>query len=345
MVFLIALWKNNMVKLAVITAGVLLFFRYALPFFAPFFIAFLFVLIFLPFLKKLHKKIKIPEGILAGVLLGLLAALLLLAGWFLICRVMDMVGDFRQNSGYLQECCLTALNSCCNFIGEKMQVDAKQLQNRILEGTENLVASVKDNFAPKAIDASYSYAGTVFEGVFCIVVTVIAIILLVKDYDSIKKKLSENRLFSRVREMSRKILTLLKIYVKAQLIIVLCVSAVAMAGLFACGVDRWYLWGFLTGFLDMLPFIGSGIVLLPVAILAFIQGNVWQGAGCLLVYGICAFLRQILEPKLIGNKMNVYPIFVLLSVFFGLHFFNIGGIVLGPVSLFLIREIYEEVKE
>lgn len=118
--FLIALWKNNMVKLAVITAGVLLFFRYALPFFAPFFIAFLFVLIFLPFLKKLHKKIKIPEGILAGVLLGLLAALLLLAGWFLICRVMDMVGDFRQNSGYLQECCLTALNSCCNFIGEKM---------------------------------------------------------------------------------------------------------------------------------------------------------------------------------------------------------------------------------
>ena len=41
----------------------------------------------------------------------------------------------------------------------------------------------------------------------------------------------------------------------------------------------------------------------------------------------------------------MYPILILLSVFFGIHFFSIGGIVLGPVSLFLIREIYEELKE
>ena len=103
--------------------------------------------------------------------------------------------------------------------------------------------------------------------------------------------------------------------------------------------------GFLTGFLDMLPFIGSGIVLLPIAIFLFLEGKIWQGCGCLLVYGICVFLRQIMEPKLIGDKINVYPIAVLLSVFFGMHFFSIGGIVLGPVSLFLIREIYEEVRE
>ncbi len=345
MSFLIALWKKNIVKLAVVTVGVLLFFRYTLPFLAPFFIAFLFVLIFLPFLKKLHKKIKIPEGILAGILLGILAVVLLLGGWFLLCRIIDLVGDFQQNSNYLQDCCMTALDRCCDFIGDKTQIDSGQLQRKVLKGTENLVASVRDNLAPKALDASYSYAGTIFEGVFCIVVTVIAIILLTKDYDSLKEKLSENKVFYKVRKMSRKILKLLKIYVKAQLIIVLCVSAVAMAGLFACGVDRWYLWGFLTGFLDMLPFVGSGIILLPIAILAFIQGKVWQGLGCLLVYGICVFLRQILEPKLIGDKMNIYPIFVLLSVFFGLHFFSIGGIVLGPVSLFLIREIYEEVKE
>ena len=343
--FLMRLWEKNIVKLLIVTVGVLLFFKYLLPFLAPFFIAFLFVLIFLPFLKKLHQKIKIPEGILAGVLLAVLAILLLLAAWFLICRGMDMVGDFRQNSGYLMDCCITALDTCCDFIGDKMHLDSKQLQQRVIEGTENMVVSIRDNFAPKAIDASYSYAGTVAEGVFFTVVTVIAILLLTKDYDRIKAQLSKNAAFEKVRLMSRKILTLLKIYIKAELIIVLCVSAVAMAGLFACGVERWYLWGFLTGFLDMLPFVGSGIVLLPIAIFQFLQGKVWQGVGCFAVYGICVFLRQILEPKLIGDKMNVYPILVLLSVFFGLHFFSVGGIVLGPVSLFLIREIYEEVKE
>lgn len=345
MSFLLDLWKKNFIKLAVITVAVLLFFRYAVPLLAPFMIAFLFVLIFLPILRKIHQKIKIPEGLLAGVLLGLLAVVLLLAVWFGICWCMDLVGDFRQNEDYLRDCCMTALNTCCDFLGDKMQLDSGQLQRRVLEGTENLMVSVKENFAPKALNASYSYAGTVFDAVFGIVVTVIAIILLTKDYDDIKSKLSESKAFIRVRDLSRKILNLLKIYVKAQAIIVLCVSVVAMAGLWVCGVNRWYLWGFLTGFLDMLPFIGSGIVLLPIVIFMFIEGKIWQGIGSLLVYGICVFLRQILEPKLIGDKINVYPIVVLLSVFFGMQFFNIGGIVLGPVSFFLIREIYEEVRE
>lgn len=345
MSFFMDLWKKNFVKLAVITVAVLLFFRYGVPLLAPFMIAFLFVLIFLPLLRKIHKKIKIPEGILAGILLGLLAVFFLLAVWFGICWCMDLVGDFRQNEDYLKDCCMTALNTCCDFLGDKMQLDSRQLQSRVMEGTENLIASVRDDFAPKALNASYSYAGIVFDAVFGIVVTVIAIILLTKDYGDLKAKLSENKGFMRARDLSRKILTLLKIYVKAQVVIVLCVSVVAMVGLWVCGVDRWYMWGFLTGILDMLPFIGSGIVLLPIVIFMFIEGKVWQGAGSLLVYGICVFLRQILEPKLIGDKINVYPIVVLLSVFFGMQFFNIGGIVLGPVSFFLIREIYEEVRE
>lgn len=345
MSFLFGLWKNNMVKLGVITAAVLLFFRYALPFLAPFFIAFLFVLIFRPLLKRIHKKIKISQGILTGLLLGLIAVILILGGWFLLCRIMDMVGEFRQQEDYFVESCKSALHTCCDFIGTRIRMNPQSLEDKILESAENLVVSMKDNFAPKALNVSYSYADTIFEGVFSLVVTVIAILLLMKDYDSIRERLAEYPVFIRIKNLCRKLITLLKIYVKAQCIIVLCVAATAMAGLFACGTERWFLWGILTGFLDMLPFVGSGIVLIPVAIFTFIQGKVWSGIGCLAVYGICAFLRQILEPKLIGDKINMYPILILLSVFFGLRFFNIGGIVLGPVSLFLIREIYQEVRE
>lgn len=343
--FLNALWKKNIVKLAVVTVGVLLFFRYVMPFMAPFFVAFLFVLIFHPFLKRIQKKIHIPEGILAGTVLVLLAVAVLLGAWFLVCRIMEFMGDFRENGEMLRESCLGMLDTCCNFIGDKMHMNSAVLKERITEGAENMVVSIREDFAPKALDASYSYAGTAFEWIFTIVISIIAIILLSKDYDEIKEKLSQYALFAKMREMSRKILTLLKIYIKAQIIIVLCVSATAVTGFFACGIERWFLLGLLTGLLDMLPFIGSGIVILPLAIFAFLQGKIWQGVGCILVYGVCTFLRQILEPKLIGDKINIYPIFILLSFFFGIHFYNIGGIVLGPVSLFLIREIYEEVKE
>ncbi|MBQ8247401.1 MAG: AI-2E family transporter [Lachnospiraceae bacterium] len=343
--FLIQLWKKNIVKLIVVTAGVLLFFKYLLPFLAPFFIAFLFVLIFYPLIKKVHKKIKIPEGILAGLLMGFLALLLALVLWFGLCKGMDLLGDFRENSDYLETCCKDALNKCCVWVGDKMNLNPADLQTRILKSTDSLLVSIKETVAPKALNASYSYAGEVFEGVFFVVITAIAIILLIKDYDAIKEKLSGYSSFIKVRELCRKILVLLKVYVRAQLIIVACVTGVAVAGFFACGVEQWLLCGILTGILDMLPFIGSGIVILPVAIFSFLQGKIWKGVACLFIYSICVFLREILEPKLIGDKLNVFPIVVLLSVFFGIRFFSIGGIVLGPVSFFLIREIYEEVKE
>lgn len=344
MSFFMRLWKNNSVKLAVTAVGVLLFFKYLLPFLAPFFVAFFFVLIFHPFLKKIQKKLHIPEGILAGTMLVIMAVGVLFGAWFVICRGMEFVGELQENGKMMQESYRGILDSCCNFIGEKMHISPFMLKEKITEGAENLVVSIREDFAPKALNASYSYAGTVLEWVFAVVICIIAIILLSKDYDEIKEKLSQYAIFIKVRQMSRKILTLLKIYVKAQIIIVLCVSATAVAGFFACGVKNWFLLGVLTGILDMLPFIGSGIVVLPVAVFAFLQGYVWKGLGCLLIYGICAFLRQILEPKLVGEKLNIFPIFILLSVFFGIHFYNIGGIVLGPVSLFLIREIYEEIK-
>lgn len=339
------LWKKNVVKLMLVTVGVLVFFKYLLPFLAPFFIAFLFVLIFYPLIKKVHKKLKIPEGILAGLFIGTIVLLAAFVLWFVLCKGMDLLGDFRENGDYLKKCCMTALNTCCDFIGDKMHLDSRQLQQRVVDGTENLLASIQNDFAPKAINVSYSYAGAVAESVFFVVVTVIAIILLIKDYDAIKEKLASYSFFIKARKLCRKILVLLKVYVRAQLIIIACVSGVAVAGFFACGVKQWFLWGILTGVLDMLPFIGSGIVILPIAIFSFLQGKIWQGAVCILIYGICLFLREILEPKLIGDKLNVFPIVVLLSVFFGIRFFNIGGIVLGPVSFFLIREIYEEIKE
>lgn len=343
--FLVCLWKKNIVKLMVVMVGVLLFFKYLLPFLAPFFIAFLFVLVFYPLIKKVHKKVKIPEGILAGLFMGLVALLLVLALWLVLSKGMDLLGDFRENSEYLGNCCKDALRKCCILVGDKMNLNPAELEIRILKSADSLLVSIKESVAPKALNASYSYVGDIVEGVFFVVVTVIASILLIKDYDAIKEKLTGYAFFIKARELCRKILVLLKVYVRAQLIIVACVSGVAVAGFFASGVNQWFFWGIMTGILDMLPFIGSGIVILPTAIFAFLQGKIWQGAVCLLVYAICIFLREILEPKLIGDKLNVFPIVVLLSVFFGIRFFSIGGIVLGPVSFFLIREIYEEIKE
>ena len=125
---------------------------------------------------------------------------------------------------------------------------------------------------------------------------------------------------------------------KAQLIILCIISTICAVTLTFTGMKSGILYGILTGFMDMLPFIGTGIMLVPLAIFRLISGNYWQAVLCFLLYALCALIREFLEPKLIGERVGVWPVGILFAVFAGIHLFGVWGIVKGPLSLVIICE-------
>ena len=52
--------------------------------------------------------------------------------------------------------------------------------------------------------------------------------------------------------------------------------------------------------------------------------------------------RELMEPKLVGDKLGMRPLAVIVSVYMGLQIYGLGGIVLGPLSYILVREIWRE---
>lgn len=91
----------------------------------------------------------------------------------------------------------------------------------------------------------------------------------------------------------------------------------------------------------MLPFIGTGIMLLPLAFFRLAGGNYWQALLCFCLYAACALIREFLEPKLIGERVGVWPVGILFAVFAGIHLFGVWGIIKGPLSLVIICESYK----
>lgn len=63
----------------------------------------------------------------------------------------------------------------------------------------------------------------------------------------------------------------------------------------------------------------------------------------LLLYGVCALARELLEPKLIGDRMGIYPVLILLAIYMGIKLYGLSGVVLGPFSFLIIREIYRKI--
>ena len=105
------------------------------------------------------------------------------------------------------------------------------------------------------------------------------------------------------------------------------------------------LWGILAGILDALPFIGTGVVLLPLGIWQLLEGSFGRALICGALYVVCIFLREILEPRLIGRKIGVSPIAVLVSLYAGIRLFGVWGIIKGPLGFVLIYETYHSLSK
>lgn len=91
--------------------------------------------------------------------------------------------------------------------------------------------------------------------------------------------------------------------------------------------------------LDALPLFGTGTILIPWGLLSMAAGSIHRGAGLLLLYGLAALTRNVLEPRLLGSQMGVSPLLTLLAIYAGYRAFGFGGMLVLPVLTMLGAEL------
>jgi predicted PurR-regulated permease PerM len=100
------------------------------------------------------------------------------------------------------------------------------------------------------------------------------------------------------------------------------------------------LFGVAIGLFDAFPVLGSGMLLVPWSVISFIRGKAFDGAVLLTLFGICQFMREYLEPKLLGGKMGIKPVQSLMAIYIGYELFGVLGLFLGPFGLVLIKSMW-----
>ena len=101
----------------------------------------------------------------------------------------------------------------------------------------------------------------------------------------------------------------------------------------------------LVAVIDIMPVLGTGLVLIPWAIIAAILGLYPTAIGVALLYVIMLVVRNIVEPKLVGKQMGLHPVATLISMFLGLEFFGILGLFGFPIALSLYVKMRASSKE
>ena len=134
-------------------------------------------------------------------------------------------------------------------------------------------------------------------------------------------------------------------YLKAEFILVLVSFLISLIGFYVLniiGIEISYplLIALGIAFVDALPILGSGTIMLPWAVISAADGNIELAVGLLVLWGIMSVVRQFLEPKLVSNKLGIHPIFTLIAMYTGFKFIGVWGMVLGPIILIILKNIF-----
>ncbi len=107
-------------------------------------------------------------------------------------------------------------------------------------------------------------------------------------------------------------------------------------GFLVLGIDKFMLIALIVSFLDMLPVIGTGTILLPWAVIEFLKNDYMFGFGLIILYLFITITRNFIEPKIIGKQIDINPLFTLIFIFIGFKLGGIIGMLVFPMILTVI---------
>lgn len=128
-------------------------------------------------------------------------------------------------------------------------------------------------------------------------------------------------------------------YIRAQLILMSITFVESAIGLSLIGIDYALLLALFASIIDALPVLGTGAVYIPLIIWSLLSGKYATAASLATLYAVIIIVRQLLEPKILGNQIGLYPLATLMSMYIGLKIFGIIGLIIGPVALIALTTL------
>lgn len=125
-------------------------------------------------------------------------------------------------------------------------------------------------------------------------------------------------------------------FLRAQVLLMLIASLIVLIGLAILQVENAIVIALIVGVAEILPYLGSGTILIPWMLYMFFTGNLTMGIGLGILYVVAMLVRQALEPKVLSTSMNLNALAVLISLFVGWQIFGVIGVFLGPFLLVVV---------
>lgn len=326
-----------------ITLAVYIGVKYLLPYVIPFFIAYLLVHLLNPVTVKIRRKLPWKKEIIVSILLMVLLVLCSFLFYWFYQQLMLQIRRIAMNFDYYYSCFCGWIDGCCGLVEENFGVRVEDVRSFVYTGLNEVTDQIRVYIVPNVLNYSVRYLKKILDGGAFLLMLFVAVILLMKDYDEMNDRLKKYVWYHHLHNVTDRMWKQGGMYMKAQMIIIAVIIVLCAVGLWALGNPYFLLLGIVIGLMDALPFIGTGTVLIPMAVYFLFRKSFRLTAGYLGLFLLTYVVRELMEPRMIGAKLGIYPFVMVVVVYAGLYLYGAAGVLLGPVTLLTVMEIWREV--
>lgn len=337
---------NLLTAVALLLLAVLLL-PWLLRFFMPFVIGWIIAMIANPLVHLFEQKIKIRRKAGSAIVIIAVLAGVILLGYFLVARLVTEGAAFLSDLPELWEDVEGVLDTVMQNLSDVYARFPLTVQENITRITENMgetISSVINELSAPTVTAVGNIAKNIPSVIVSVIMCLLSSYFFVAEHERIdaflRRHLPEG-IRSKFRIMSSSLTGAVGGYFVAQFRIEIVIYFVLFIGLLILRVSYSFLIAFLIALLDFIPVFGTGAVLWPWALVELLAGNFKMALGLMIIWGVSQLIRQIIQPKFVGDSIGMPAIPTLFLLFIGYRIGSVIGMILAvPIGL-VLQKMYE----
>lgn len=315
-------------------------------FYLPFLIAFVLALFIEPIIKVLMKRLKWTRN-LSSVFVMTVSIIILITiiGWGTT-TLFNEANNLLKGSDEYYEKIQKILN---NYINNKawMEKLPEELKNAI-ENSEADLINTLINWITNTLNGIKNWIAKIPNLLITFLFALMSLYFMCTDkiymIDQLEHHLPDKwtkKLSLYLKEITKK----LGHYLKAEATLIFISFFISLVGLTiykfsGLNIKFPLITALGISFVDALPILGSSAIMIPWAIVEAINGDITLGIAIIVLLAIMAVIRNILEPKLVSKHIGIHPVFTLLAMYTGYKLIGVSGMIVGPIFLIVLKEIY-----
>ncbi|MDD4421792.1 MAG: sporulation integral membrane protein YtvI, partial [Eubacteriales bacterium] len=230
-------------------------------------------------------------------------------------------------------------------------VDMRQRLNDIWQNLdsslESALLSVADKLSGSVLPILGSLIAFVPNALLAIVIVILSTYYFAVDFQKINRfiiaQLPEKAAKNLKLFREEFIDTILK-FLRAYGLITLITFLELFVAFTVLGIKYAFLIALVIAVIDILPVLGTGTVLIPWSIFLLLIGDYYTGIALIIVYIVIAVIRQIIEPKIVGKYIGLYPLLTLVAMYTGLRVMGVLGLITFPLIIIIVKKLNDDGK-